>query len=64
MKTKDRMEERRKDGRSNRGKKEGRAEGTEGEKRTKYLSFRVTSVRVRAGNARAPLEERARLQLS
>lgn len=38
MKTKDRMEERRKDGRSNRGKKEGRAEGREGENRTKYVS--------------------------
>ena len=64
MKTKDRMEERRKDGRSNRGKKEGRAEGREGENRTKYVWFRVTSVRVRFGNARSPLEERSRLQLS
>lgn len=33
MKTKDRMEERRKEGRNKRGKKVGRAEGREGENR-------------------------------
>lgn len=63
MKTKDRMEERRQDGRSNRKEGgEGRGEGGRQQDGTRVV--RSSEWRARFGSARPPLEGRARLQLS